>query len=332
MAARNKAAKNKARQTTAQKAAKQKSEKPASNSTAKSPAKKQALIAAESPTRRFSKTTAAKAIQVRSDGGFICLDLTASQITESGPMRGLIMVGFAAPEADVAPAIPLETGKLEKKGGEKRGSRDITLERELQLTKESFQRTIEELETSNDRLKSTNEEMQSKIEELSRSNDEVNNLLDASDIATIFLDNDLCVKRFTHQATNVVRLIHSDVGRPLADIVSRLDYTALESDSREVLRTQSSKQAEVRSEDDTWYLMRIMPYRIAENVIDGLVITFVNINALRGAERALVHSGDRGFEGKSLALASADKDEKKRKMMKREIPAEFRHHAKRGIE
>ena len=280
---------------------------------------------------KATQTTAAKAIQVRSDGGFICLDLTASQITDSGPMRGLIMVGFAAPEADVAPATPLETGKLEKKGGEKRGSRDITLERELQLTKQSFQRTIEELETSNNQLKSTNEEMQRKIEELSRSND-VSNLLDASDIATIFLDNDLCVKRFTHQATNVVRLIHSDVGRPLADIVSRLDYTALESDSREVLRTQSSKQVEVRSEDDTWYLMRIVPCRIAENVIDGLVITFVNINALRGAERALEHSGDRGFEGKSLALASADKDEKKRKMMKRKIPAEFRHHAKRGIE
>ncbi|HUK32367.1 MAG TPA: PAS domain-containing protein, partial [Vicinamibacterales bacterium] len=193
---------------------------------------------------------------------------------------------------------------------------------ELQTTKESLQSTIEELETSNEELKSTNEELQStneelqsaneeletskeemqslneelntvnaelqsRVDELSRSNDDMQNLLNSVEIPTIFLDSQLKITRFTEQAKRLVNLIQTDVGRPLADLVSNLAYGELVADCREVLRSLVIKQIEVTTKDGHWYLLRIIPYRTAENVIDGLVLTFVDINAVKQAEKRL---------------------------------------------
>jgi two-component system CheB/CheR fusion protein len=215
------------------------------------------------------------------------------------------------------------------KGRERPAKRETSgtaaLERELQSTKESLQTTIEELETSNEELKSTNEELQStneelqsaneeletskeemqslneelstvnaelqsKVDELSRANDDMQNLLNSIEIATIFLDGQLKITRYTEQAKRLVSLIQTDVGRPLADLVSNLNqetYDEMIRDCREVLRTLVFKQTEVQTKQGQWFLLRIMPYRTAENIIDGLVLTFVDINPVKQAQKTL---------------------------------------------
>jgi two-component system CheB/CheR fusion protein len=142
----------------------------------------------------------------------------------------------------------------------------------------------EEMQSLNEELQTVNAELQGKVEELSRANDDMKNLLNATDIATIFLDNKLNIKRYTEQAKRVIRLIPTDVSRPIGDLVSNLRYSTLTDDAREVLRTLVFKETEVQSEDGSWYLMRILPYRTTENMIDGLVVTFVNVTKVRGLQ------------------------------------------------
>jgi two-component system CheB/CheR fusion protein len=164
---------------------------------------------------------------------------------------------------------------------------------ELQSTNEELQSTNEELETSKEEMQSLNEElttvnaeMQSKVDDLSRANDDMQNLLNSTDIATVFLDNKLNIKRYTEQAKELIMLRPTDVGRPIAELASNLDHNDLPADCHEVLKTLVFKEREVLTKDGSWYLMRIVPYRTAENVIDGLVLTFVDVSQLREAERA----------------------------------------------
>jgi len=165
---------------------------------------------------------------------------------------------------------------------------------EMQSTNEELQSTNEELETSKEEMQSLNEELttvnaelQSKVDELSEANNDMQNLLDSTDIATVFLDNDLNIKRFTDQARGLVMLRETDIGRPISELASNLDHEGLMADCRGVLRSLGSRESEIRSKDGSWYLMRIMPYRTADNVIDGLVLTFVDINRLKDAEKDL---------------------------------------------
>ncbi|MDD2802153.1 MAG: PAS domain-containing protein, partial [Methylococcales bacterium] len=130
-----------------------------------------------------------------------------------------------------------------------------------------------------------NGELQSKVEKLSEINDDMQNLMNSTDIATIFLDNHLQIKRFTRQAKNIFKLIDSDIGRPLADLVSVLKYEHLINDAKSVLQTLAHKDIEVQTHHDHWYLLRILPYRTTENMIDGLVITFVDITRIKKAEQ-----------------------------------------------
>jgi two-component system CheB/CheR fusion protein len=192
----------------------------------------------------------------------------------------------------------------------------LGLEKELQSTKEYLQATNEELETSNEELKSTNEELQSvneelqstneeletskeelqstneelitvnaelqkKVDELSTANNDINNLLASTDIGTIFLDTDLCIKRFTPPINNLFNLIQSDIDRPIGDITSNIELYDLVERAREVLGTLERREWELQDKNGNWYSMRMMPYRTVENVIDGVVITFVDISKLR---------------------------------------------------
>src|SRR2546430_870237 len=136
------------------------------------------------------------------------------------------------------------------------------------------------MQSLNEELQTVNAELQGKVEELSRANDDMKNLLNGTDIATIFLDNELNIKRYTDQAKKVVRLIPSDVGRPVSDLVSKLKHQTLSADAAEVLHTLVFKEAEVQTDDGAWYLMRMLPYRTTDNVIDGLVVTFVDISSV----------------------------------------------------
>ena len=165
---------------------------------------------------------------------------------------------------------------------------------ELQSTNEELQSTNEELTTSKEEMQSLNEELQTvnaelqaKVDELSRASNDMKNLLDSTDIATLFLDNNLNVRRFTPQATHIIKLIAGDVGRPVTDLVSNLIYTTLADDVREVLRTLAPKEKSVAARDGRWFAVRIMPYRTNEDRIEGVVLTFSNITAAKTLETNL---------------------------------------------
>jgi two-component system CheB/CheR fusion protein len=196
------------------------------------------------------------------------------------------------------------------------------LETELIATRERLQATIEELETSNEEMKSSNEEFQSvneelqssneeletskeelqsvneeletvnaelhsKIESLDRANNDRKNLLESTQIATLFLDTKLRVKSFTPAIMQIFHLIDSDYGRPITDIATRIAYTNLQQDVRHVLRTLDRIEQEVALVDSSAsYIMRILPYRTIDNLIDGAVITFVDITARKQSQEA----------------------------------------------
>jgi PAS domain S-box-containing protein len=117
---------------------------------------------------------------------------------------------------------------------------------------------------------------------------DMTNLLNSTEIATVFLDGAMKLRRFTAHATRLFKLIPGDIGRPLSDIVSDLDYPALNSDAREVLCTLVFRETQVKTNDDRWFRVRIMPYRTLENLIDGVVITFIDITAIKQLEARLM--------------------------------------------
>lgn len=165
---------------------------------------------------------------------------------------------------------------------------------ELQAMNEELRSAAEELETSKEELQSVNEELTTvnqelkiKIEELSQANNDFTNLMNSTDIGTIFLDRDLRVKQFTSRAVDAFNLIPADRGRPLADITHKLNYEHLLQDVENVIETLHKFQREVETVDNRWYLLRILPYRTREDRIDGVVITFLDITASKASKRDL---------------------------------------------
>ena len=197
---------------------------------------------------------------------------------------------------------------------------------ELQSVNEELQSTNEELETSKEEMQSLNEELstvntelQQKVADLTRANNDINNLLAGTGVGTVFVDFDLNIKRFTPAAIQLINLIQNDIGRPVGHLASNLmGYDRLVEDVQAVLDSLVPREIEVQNRKGAWYVMRIHPYRTLENVIEGAVITFVEIteqkrvqDALREAETlrrlaAIVRDvGDavtmQDFEGRILA-------------------------------
>jgi len=159
---------------------------------------------------------------------------------------------------------------------------------ELQSTNEELETSREELQSVNEELNSTNNELQIKIADLSRVNDDMNNLLAGTGIATLFVDFNLCILRFTPSASQIINLIPSDVGRPVSHIVSNLvGYDRLLVDIQSVLDSLVPKEEAVETKSGLWYLMRIRPYRTLENVIEGAVLSFVDISEQKKAQELL---------------------------------------------
>ena len=159
---------------------------------------------------------------------------------------------------------------------------------ELQSTNEELETSKEELQSINEELTTVNTELQSKLNDLSSANNDMNNLLAGTGIATIFVDHALRVLRFTPSATRIMNLIPSDTGRPLYHVVSNLaGYNGLQFDVQAVLETLIPKEVEVHSQYGEYYSMRILPYRTLNNVIEGAVISFVDISQTKKAEKAL---------------------------------------------
>jgi two-component system CheB/CheR fusion protein len=224
--------------------------------------------------------------------------------------------------------------------GESAGSNDEhvqRLETDLRITKERLQTTIEELESTNEELKSSNEEYQSineelqsaneeletskeelqavneelqtvngelahRVGDLARANSDLKNLLESTQIATIFLDNDLRLRSFTPASTEVFHLIEADVGRPIAHITARVLYPELQDDARRVLKTLGQVEREVAgAEEDRQFLVRVLPYRSVDNFIAGVVVTFLEITGTARAEAALKTSERRFGEAQQLS-------------------------------
>ena len=275
-------------------------------------------------------------LKVGTNGGEQRVEVTVQRLEEPGPLQGLVMIvftGVAAPEAAKAPVRPpqaharnarlaeLEQEVLQVHAEARANHEEMqtsqeelrSANEELQSTNEELQSTNEELTTSREEMQSLNEELQTlntelqaKVEELSRSSDDMKNLLESTDIATLFLDKELNVRRFTNQAMNIVKLIPGDVGRPITDLVSDLIYPTLATDAREVLRTLASTEKPATTRDRRWFSVRIMPYRTMNDRIDGVVITFTDITVAKTLE-ARLRAKQAGLE-KRVADQSAKLD------------------------
>jgi two-component system CheB/CheR fusion protein len=169
---------------------------------------------------------------------------------------------------------------------------------ELQAINEELRSATEELETSKEELQSVNEELitvnaelQAKIEETGKANDDLQNLITSTDIATIFVDRGMCIKRYTPSATAVFNLIGADVGRSLLDITHRLNYPELAADVSATFQSLRLIEREVATNDGRWFLARLLPYRTADDRIDGAVLSLIETTARRRAE-ANVRAGE----------------------------------------
>ena len=254
-------------------------------------------------------------VPIRIDGKPRLVSMIAERLAEQGPESEFVVLALQ----DAGP------GQMRVKSGDV-GGKSVeelqSLEQELRTTRTQLQSTIDELETANEEMKSSNEEYQSVNEELQSSNEELetakeemqsineelqtinteiaskneqltllnsdlSNLLESTDIATLFLDESLKVRRFTRGVSDLFHLRDADVGRPITEIVSLLDYRDLQRDVKTVMRKLSMIERQVMLENTlTTLTLRIRPYRTVDNVIDGVVLTFVDITQRQASDEA----------------------------------------------
>ncbi len=167
-----------------------------------------------------------------------------------------------------------------------------SINEELQSTNEELMTSREEMQSLNEELMSVNSELEVKISELSESNNDLINLLNNTEIGTIYLDINLKIRRYNNSATRIVNLIGTDIGRPLSDIATNLKNDTLVEDSMEVLKKLVFKESQVQNKKNKWFMTRIYPYRTVENLIDGVVITFSDITAMKELEASLEDAGN----------------------------------------
>ena len=253
-----------------------------------------------------------RSLRVKSNGGVQLADVTVRPIHTSDVEQKIFIVVFE----ELGRAVK-EPPRVKAPTGKGRNARIAELEKELYYTRENLQASIEELQASNEELKSTNEEfqstneefqstneeletskeelqsvneelitvnteLQSKIDQLTHAENDMKNILDSINTGIIFLDAQLRIKRFNTEATKVINLIPTDLGRPLAHISSNLKYETLPEDAGRVIDTLAPREVPVETKDGRLYLLRINPYRTTGNVISGVVITFTEITAVAG--------------------------------------------------
>ncbi|WP_434735350.1 chemotaxis protein CheB [Accumulibacter sp.] len=315
-----------------------------------------ALSAGFSRAVREHSAVTVKDIRVGTNGGTQSVEVTVQPLAEPAALAGMVLVVFADLPAADTPAM--ETGKRGNGTTSARArayeAQLAVLAHELQQAHEDLQTTREEMQSSQEELKSTNEELQStneelqstneelttskeemqsmneelqtvnhelqaKLDELSRASDDMKNLLNSTNIATLFLDGELRVRRFTTQAAQIIKLIPGDAGRPVTDLATELDYPGLADDTREVLRSLVFQERQVASRDGHWFNVRIMPYRTQANHIDGVVITFIDISAVKQLEAQLRQAQaelERRYADQTMELKQSQADLKEAKARK----------------
>jgi two-component system, chemotaxis family, CheB/CheR fusion protein len=266
-----------------------------------------ALISAASKKRE----AIFKGLKVMTDGGIQAVNLTIRPIQEIEQPQDLFLIVF-----ENVPPIRKEATVPEKGVTVSENEQLNALEQELRYTRENLQATIEELQASNEELKSANEEqqstneelqstneeletskeemqsineemitvnaeLQSKIEQLSQAEGDMKNLMDGIKVGTVFLDNELMIKRFTSESVKIIHLIPTDIGRSIAHFATNLESVDLAAEAQKVLETLEPDERAVRSKDGGYYLVRIIPYITIDNVIDGVVITFTDVTQIK---------------------------------------------------
>jgi two-component system CheB/CheR fusion protein len=277
-------------------------------------------------------------IKIGNNGGTQFVDVTFQATENPDSFKGTIMIVFS----DVA-LIPKQISRKSKTGKQIKDAREQEFQIELQRTLEELQSTREEMQTSQEELKSTNEELQSTNEELQSTNEELTtskeemqslneelqtvnmelqskvsefveanndmkNLLNSTDIATLFLDKELNIRRFTNQITKIIQLRPTDVGRPFTEMVSDLQYPKIADHAREVLHTLVFKENDISTGDLRWFTVRIMPYRTLDDKIDGVVITFIDITVAKKLEAKLAAANIDEKEKRLEELVIANKE------------------------
>jgi two-component system CheB/CheR fusion protein len=272
------------------------------------------LRTALSRAREANEVAHAEQVSLGVNGHSVLVDITVEPIQDSPDGRSSFVILFkegpVRPNAaqDGTASALVRTEHVER------------LESELRATRERLQATIEELESTNEELKSSNEEYQSlneelqsaneeletsreelqsvneelttvngelahRVQELTRATSDLKNFLESTQIATVFLDNDMRVMNFTPAITQVLHLVETDAGRPVSHIKAKIPIEELYEDVRRVLRTLASIEREVTAPDSgTRYIVRILPYRSIDNFIAGVVITFIDVTAITRAE------------------------------------------------
>ena len=253
-------------------------------------------------------------VKIGSNGSTHFVDITVQRIENPVALKGMVLIVFTdVPLSIEKEIINPKTGKVIS--NIRLRELEIELQRsveDLQSTREEMQTSQEELKSSNEELQSTNEELQSTNEELTTSkeemqslneelqtvnielqskvsdfiqaNNDMKNLLNSTEIATLFLDKEMNIRRFTDSIVNIIKLRNSDIGRPFTDLVSNLVYPEIEIHALKVLKTLSTIENSISTIDGRWFMVRIMPYRTMDDRIDGLVLTFSDISNAKKME------------------------------------------------
>ena len=270
------------------------------------------LFGALKQAQQQSEAIIVPSLTVGTNGGSQMITLTVQAFETPEALKGLLMITFTdvatpkirkrsrhSPHAEIQ-ALQDALQKAQEKNQSLQEAAQTSQEElksaieELQSTNEELQSANEELTTSKEEMQSLNEELQTvnaelqvKVTDLSWVSNDMNNLLNSMEIATIFLDDALNIRRFTSHTTHLFKLIAGDVGRPLSDIVTNLDYPELHQDAQSVLRTLVFVEKQIKTHDEHFYKVRIMPYRTQNNVIDGVVITLIDITETKMLEAQL---------------------------------------------
>lgn len=263
--------------------------------------------------RTQKNTVEVNDIKIKEDDQVRLVDIRVNPLQEAA-LQGLILIVFDDKGLQKKPK-----GTEKKSKGSEHNAAMEELEKELLYTKQQLHTTIEQMETSLEELKSTNEELQStneelqstneeslttkeemqslneelmtinvqfqaKADELTQLNNDMKNLLDNTEIGTIFLDNELTILRFTPQVKKLFNVIATDVGRSITDIAFNFDFPDLEAKIKQVTETLVATEAEIKTKKNEWYNLRIMPYRTLDNFINGAVLTFTKITSFKVME------------------------------------------------
>ena len=262
-------------------------------------------------------------IKIENYGNEQYVDVTIQQIEKPNTLKGKVMIVFNdLPEITITKTVNSKQNKPSLTNREKELEIELhqcvetlkTLREEMQSSDEELKTTNEELQSTNEELQSTNEELttskeemqslneelqtvnielQNKVADYVQANNDMKNLLNSTEIATLFLDKELNIRRFTDTITNIYKVRNTDIGRPITDLVTDLQYPEIIIDSKQVIKTLNFIEKSISTKDGRWFDVKIMPYRTLDDHIEGLVLTFNDVTKFKQVELELKEANEK---------------------------------------